>query len=166
MDVLTFETCWAVNGEIIKRVTSSWSIFIQSSRYLSFHVFLGMNGTMKMQSRSSETMASIYNTAWCQNPKHYNMTPQTTCLLRTHHLPTTTVKTALQLYGVHSEAVILRLRLHGLWTCPQASGLRGLWTCPQASVPKTRKKNFYRKLDVSYLEFKNPSPGQHFLPEN
>ena len=34
MDVLTFETCWAVNGEIIKRVTSSWSIFIQLSAYL------------------------------------------------------------------------------------------------------------------------------------
>ena len=33
MDVLTFETCWAVNGEIIKRVTSSWSIFIQLSRW-------------------------------------------------------------------------------------------------------------------------------------
>jgi len=29
MDVLTFETCRAVNGEIIKRMTSSWSIFIQ-----------------------------------------------------------------------------------------------------------------------------------------
>jgi len=29
MDVLTFETCWAVNGEIIKQVTSSWSLFIQ-----------------------------------------------------------------------------------------------------------------------------------------
>jgi len=29
MDVLTFEICWAVNGEIIKQVTSSWSIFIQ-----------------------------------------------------------------------------------------------------------------------------------------
>ena len=29
MDVLTFETHWAVNGEIIKRVTSSWSIFIE-----------------------------------------------------------------------------------------------------------------------------------------
>ena len=27
--VLTFETCWAVNSEIIKQVTSSWSIFIQ-----------------------------------------------------------------------------------------------------------------------------------------
>ena len=29
MDVLTFETCWAVNGEILKRVISGWSIFIQ-----------------------------------------------------------------------------------------------------------------------------------------
>ena len=29
VDVLTFETCWAVNNEIIKQVTSSWSIFIQ-----------------------------------------------------------------------------------------------------------------------------------------
>ena len=34
MDVLTFETCWAVNGEIIKRVTSRWSIFIQIMCYL------------------------------------------------------------------------------------------------------------------------------------
>jgi len=34
MDVLTFETCWAVNSEIIKQVTSSWSIFIQHSRCL------------------------------------------------------------------------------------------------------------------------------------
>ena len=33
MDVLTFETCWAVNGKIIKRVTSSCSIFIQLSRW-------------------------------------------------------------------------------------------------------------------------------------
>ena len=31
MDVLTFETCWAVNSEIIKEVTSSWSIFIQQT---------------------------------------------------------------------------------------------------------------------------------------
>jgi len=29
MDVLTFETCWAVNSEIIKQVTSSRSIFFQ-----------------------------------------------------------------------------------------------------------------------------------------
>ena len=29
MDVLIFETCWVVNSEIIKQVTSSWYIFIQ-----------------------------------------------------------------------------------------------------------------------------------------
>jgi len=29
MEVLTSETCWAVNNEIIKQVTSSWSLFIQ-----------------------------------------------------------------------------------------------------------------------------------------
>ena len=32
MDVLTFETCSALNNKIIKQVTSSWSIFIQLSR--------------------------------------------------------------------------------------------------------------------------------------
>jgi hypothetical protein len=35
MDVLTFETCWAVNSETIKRVTSSWYTFIQSGRNVS-----------------------------------------------------------------------------------------------------------------------------------
>ena len=29
MDVITSETCWPLNNEIIKQVTSSWSIFIQ-----------------------------------------------------------------------------------------------------------------------------------------
>ena len=29
MDVLTSETCLALNNEIIKQVTSSWSLFIQ-----------------------------------------------------------------------------------------------------------------------------------------
>ena len=32
MDVLTSETCWAVNNEIIRQVTSSWSLFLQLSR--------------------------------------------------------------------------------------------------------------------------------------
>jgi len=32
MDVLTFETCWALNSEIINQVSSSWSIFIQLCR--------------------------------------------------------------------------------------------------------------------------------------
>jgi len=31
MDILIFEKCWAVNSEIIKQVTSSWSIFTQLS---------------------------------------------------------------------------------------------------------------------------------------
>ena len=31
MDVLTSETCWALNNEIIKQVTSSWSLFIPLS---------------------------------------------------------------------------------------------------------------------------------------
>ena len=43
MDVLTFETCWAVNNEIIKQVTSSWSIFIQIRYVLSF--FHGANAS-------------------------------------------------------------------------------------------------------------------------
>ena len=34
MDVLTSETCWALNNEIIKQVTSCWSIFIQVSNML------------------------------------------------------------------------------------------------------------------------------------
>ena len=33
MDVLTSETCWALNNEIIKQVTSSWSLFI--------HLYMG-----------------------------------------------------------------------------------------------------------------------------
>ena len=37
MDVLTFETCWALNNETIKQVTSSWSIFIQLYLEQVFH---------------------------------------------------------------------------------------------------------------------------------
>ena len=37
MDVLTFETCWAMNSEIIKQVTSSWSIFIQEKGKFRLH---------------------------------------------------------------------------------------------------------------------------------
>jgi len=36
MDVLTSETCWTLNKEIIKQVTSSWSPFIQLSELLYF----------------------------------------------------------------------------------------------------------------------------------
>ena len=34
MDVLTSETCWALNKEIIKQVTSSWSLFTQPNLML------------------------------------------------------------------------------------------------------------------------------------
>ena len=37
MDVLTFETCWAVNSEKIKQVISSWSIFIQLGIFVFGH---------------------------------------------------------------------------------------------------------------------------------
>ena len=33
VDVLTSETCWALNNETKKQVTSSWSVFIQLSRW-------------------------------------------------------------------------------------------------------------------------------------
>jgi len=33
MDVLTSETCWALNNEIIEQVASSWSLFTQISRW-------------------------------------------------------------------------------------------------------------------------------------
>ena len=44
MGVLTFETCWAVNGEIIKRVTSSWSFFIQLFIFLFSHAVVICSG--------------------------------------------------------------------------------------------------------------------------
>jgi len=44
MDVLTFETCWAVNGEIIKRVTSSWSIFIEFPNYHRRNLAINIGG--------------------------------------------------------------------------------------------------------------------------
>ena len=44
MDVLAFETCWAVNSEIIKQVTSSWSIFIQLSVVIHFNFAAALVG--------------------------------------------------------------------------------------------------------------------------
>ena len=41
MDVLTSETCLALNNEIIKQVTSSWSLFIQLRNYvLMFYLYV------------------------------------------------------------------------------------------------------------------------------
>ena len=42
MDVLTSETCWALNNEIIMQVTSSWSLFIQLFLWISY---LNLNNT-------------------------------------------------------------------------------------------------------------------------
>ena len=39
MDVLTSETCWALNNEIKKQVTSSWSLFTQIPYYLLPYVY-------------------------------------------------------------------------------------------------------------------------------
>ena len=40
MDVLTSETCWAVNNEIIKQVTSSWSLFNYHRYMFKTYTFL------------------------------------------------------------------------------------------------------------------------------
>ena len=45
MDVLTSETCWALNNEIIKQVTSSWSLFIQ---LLYIHVCICVKITIRV----------------------------------------------------------------------------------------------------------------------
>ena len=39
MDVLTSETCWALNNEIIKQVTSSWSLFTQLFTWRPSHIY-------------------------------------------------------------------------------------------------------------------------------
>ena len=60
MDVLTFETCWAVNSEIIKHVTPSWSSFIQiPSDLFSFAFSLLLTSWCKSVLRSWQQ----YNTA-------------------------------------------------------------------------------------------------------
>ena len=60
MDVLTFETCRAVNSEIIKQVTSSWSIFIQLREILymfkEFSISAGSPGMWK-ETRSSQLLS-------------------------------------------------------------------------------------------------------------
>ena len=57
MDALTFETRWAVNSEIIKQVTSSWSIFIQ----VYTHVYM----------RTALTLTLQYIATGCTPQKHY-----------------------------------------------------------------------------------------------
>ena len=44
MDVLTSETCWALNSEIKEQVTSSWSLFIQVFKWFDLPVSTGGMG--------------------------------------------------------------------------------------------------------------------------
>jgi len=65
MDVLTLETCWAVNSEIIKQVTSSWSVFVQlsSSRLDTFLSGLFVNKiyiVLSQNRQQAETPRALY----------------------------------------------------------------------------------------------------------
>ena len=44
-DVNTSETCWALNSEIIKQVTSSWSLFTQIYSYIVYLKVAAMSYT-------------------------------------------------------------------------------------------------------------------------
>ena len=52
MDVLTFETFWAVNSEIMKRVTSSWSLFIHIYIYIYIRALLSWNCRRRITPKS------------------------------------------------------------------------------------------------------------------
>jgi len=60
MDALTSETCWALNNEIIKQVTSSWSLFIQLYRAQphSFAWFCGHRNFVTLLTRSHKSSLS------------------------------------------------------------------------------------------------------------
>jgi len=61
---LTFETCWAVNSEIIKRVTSSWSIFIERETVLIF--FKIFSETFLFPSRAQrDIMKNVHRSEQC-----------------------------------------------------------------------------------------------------
>ena len=62
MAVLTFETCWALNNEIIKQVTSSWSIFIQ--RFPLDLVFLPEHLDLLSYRISSQTIVQFTSPAY------------------------------------------------------------------------------------------------------
>jgi len=68
MDVLTFETCWAVNSEIIKQVTSSWSIFIQVCN--KFRVFNSVPASLQI-----DTSVSCNNTFASQPHRTFGFRP-------------------------------------------------------------------------------------------
>ena len=68
MDVLTFETRWAVNSEIIKHVTSSWSSFIQQLSQL-WRVRNSVNTVARVQYKSRR----FYPQNWIHVCHHFHV---------------------------------------------------------------------------------------------
>ena len=66
MDVLTFETCWALNKEIIKQVTSNWSIFIQLSK--KSYIFLQLINRTTLIRNSLNQPLYIWRWTVCSAP--------------------------------------------------------------------------------------------------
>ena len=66
MDILTSETCWALNNEIIKQVTSSWSLFKDSLQWVKRHTsFLTRTlflGNRKWDANSSQKHRQVSST--------------------------------------------------------------------------------------------------------
>ena len=62
MDVLTSEICWALNNEIIKQLTSSWSLFIQLHMCWSFQplVFSTISNITKSVQRTFLLPVNIF----------------------------------------------------------------------------------------------------------
>ena len=83
MDVLTFETCWAVNSEIIKQVTSSWSIFIQyihsfiysdiHSFIHSFHESIGVSWRQQVAEQVINNKCTLCNTTTIVHEQYYEL---------------------------------------------------------------------------------------------
>jgi hypothetical protein len=70
MDVLTFETCWAVNSEIIKQVTSSLFIFIQLNLNFCWYIdkrkcgLLAVSPTVPLQRHLSFVNCAVQYLNW------------------------------------------------------------------------------------------------------
>jgi len=61
MDVLTSETCWALNNEIIKQATSSWSLFVQALQNFT-NCYLKLIQVMEMEKRTILFLTFKHNT--------------------------------------------------------------------------------------------------------
>jgi len=64
VDVLTSETCWALNNEIIKQVTSSWSLFIQLCVWKYEEWFWRGNSEVLRERTCSSAPLSTINPLW------------------------------------------------------------------------------------------------------